>query len=89
LKKKEKNTRDKNNRESKYEVRNMKIEILGTGCSKCNKTKEVVEKVLKSTGVKAEVVKVEDFETILKYGVMIIPAVVIAGDVKIMGKVPD
>ncbi len=44
----------------------MKIEILGTGCSKCNKTKEVIEKVLKSTGVKAEVVKVEDIETILK-----------------------
>jgi small redox-active disulfide protein 2 len=67
----------------------MKIEILGTGCSKCNKTKEVIEKVLKSTGVKAEVVKVEDIETILKYGVMITPAVVIAGDVKIVGKVPD
>ena len=67
----------------------MKIEILGTGCSKCNKTKEVVEKVLKSTGVEAEVVKVEDIETILKYGVMITPAVVIDGDVKIVGKVPD
>ncbi len=67
----------------------MKIEILGTGCSKCNKTKEVVEKVLKNTGVKAEVVKVEDIETILKYGVMITPAVVIDGDVKTVGKVPD
>jgi small redox-active disulfide protein 2 len=67
----------------------MKIEILGTGCSKCNKTKEVVEKVLKNTGVKAEVVKVEDIETILKYGVMITPAVVVDGDVKIVGKVPD
>ena len=65
------------------------IEILGTGCSKCNKTKEVIEKVLKSTGVKAEVVKVEDIETILKYGVMITPAVVVDGDVKIAGKVPD
>lgn len=67
----------------------MKIEILGTGCSKCNKTKEVIEKVLKNTGVKAEVVKVEDIETILKYGVMITPAVVVDGDVKIAGKVPD
>lgn len=67
----------------------MKIEILGTGCSKCNKTKEVVEKVLKNTGVKAEVVKVEDIETILKYGVIITPAVVIDGDVKTVGKVPD
>lgn len=67
----------------------MKIEILGIGCSKCNKTKEVIEKVLKSTGVKAEVVKVEDIETILKYGIMITPAVVVDGDVKIVGKVPD
>jgi len=67
----------------------MKIEILGTGCSKCNKTKEIVEKVLKNTGVKAEVVKVEDIESIMKYGVMITPAVVIDGDVKIVGKVPD
>jgi small redox-active disulfide protein 2 len=67
----------------------MKIEILGTGCSKCKKTKEVVEKALKSTGVNAEVVKVEDIETILKYGVMITPAVVVDGDVKIVGKVPD
>jgi small redox-active disulfide protein 2 len=67
----------------------MKIEILGTGCSKCNKTKEVIEKVLKSTGAKAEVIKVEDIETILKYGVMITPAVVVDGDVKIVGKVPD
>lgn len=67
----------------------MKIEILGTGCSKCNKTKEVIEKVLRSTGVKAEVIKVEDIETILKYGIMITPAVVVDGDVKIVGKVPD
>ena len=67
----------------------MKIEILGTGCSKCNKTKEVVEKVLKNTGIEAEVVKVEDIETIMKYGVMITPAVVVDGDVKVAGKVPD
>jgi small redox-active disulfide protein 2 len=67
----------------------MKIEILGTGCSKCNKTKEVIEKVLKNDGVKAEVVKVEDLEKILNYGVMITPAVVIDGEVKLVGKVPN
>ena len=67
----------------------MKIEILGTGCSKCNKTKEVVEKVLKNTGIEAEVVKVEDIEMIMKYGVMITPAVVVDGDVKVAGKFPD
>ncbi len=67
----------------------MKIEILGTGCSKCNKTKEVIEKVLKSSDVKAEVIKVEDIETILNYGVMVTPAVVVDGEVKTVGKVPD
>ncbi|MDY9925231.1 thioredoxin family protein [Methanosarcina sp.] len=67
----------------------MKIEILGTGCAKCKKTKEIIEKVLAETGKKAEVVKVENFETILNYGVMITPAVVINGEVKLAGKVPD
>ncbi|MGB9940514.1 thioredoxin family protein [Methanosarcina sp.] len=67
----------------------MKIEILGTGCSKCKKTKETIEKVLKQTGVEAEVIKVEDIEKIMSYGVMVTPAVVIDGDVKLAGKVPD
>ncbi|KKG12570.1 MULTISPECIES: thioredoxin family protein [unclassified Methanosarcina] len=67
----------------------MKIEILGTGCTKCKKTKEAIEKVLKENGVEAEVVKVEDFETILNYGVMVTPAVVVDGEVKLAGKIPD
>jgi len=67
----------------------MKIEILGTGCPKCKKTKEVIEKVLKETGVEANVVKVEDVEKILNYGVMVTPAVVVDGDLKTVGKVPD
>lgn len=66
----------------------MKIEILGTGCKKCAKTKEAVEKALAETGIEAEVVKVEDYETILSYGVMITPALVIDGEVMITGKVP-
>lgn len=67
----------------------MKIEILGTGCPKCKKTKEIIEKVLKQTGVEAEVIKVEDIEKILNYGVMVTPAVAIDGEVKVAGKVPD
>lgn len=67
----------------------MKIEILGSGCAKCNKTKEMAEKAVKEMGVEAEIVKVEDFDKILGYGVMITPALVIDGDVKIAGKVPS
>ncbi len=67
----------------------MKIEVLGTGCSKCKKTKEIIEKVVKQSGVEAEVIKVEDIEKIMSYGVMVTPAVVIDGDIKLAGKVPD
>jgi small redox-active disulfide protein 2 len=67
----------------------MKIEILGTGCAKCKKTKEIVEQAVAELGVDAEVVKVEDINAALDYGVMITPAVVIDGDVKVAGKVPS
>jgi small redox-active disulfide protein 2 len=87
--KKEKKYQRQKQKKIKYEAKNMKIEILGTGYSKCKKTKEIIEKVLMNNGIKAEVIKVEDIEKILNYGVMITPAVVIDGDVKLVGKVPD
>ncbi|WP_370572764.1 thioredoxin family protein [Methanomethylovorans sp.] len=67
----------------------MKLEILGTGCKKCKMTKEIVDKAVAETGVKAEVVKVEDLEKIMSYGVMLTPALVVDGDVKVAGKVPS
>ncbi|TGC07450.1 thioredoxin family protein [Methanolobus halotolerans] len=66
----------------------MKIEILGSGCAKCKKTKEIVGQAVAETGTDAEIVKVEDMDTILSYGVMLTPGVVVDGDVKIAGKVP-
>ncbi|KKG12565.1 thioredoxin family protein [Methanosarcina sp. 2.H.A.1B.4] len=67
----------------------MRIEVLGSGCAKCNKTKEMAEKAVKEMGIEAEIVKVDDFDKILGYGVMITPALVIDGDVKVAGKVPS
>jgi small redox-active disulfide protein 2 len=67
----------------------MKIEILGTGCAKCKKTLEVVERAVKEAGIKAEITKVEDINSIMDYGVMVTPAVVVDDDVKIAGKIPS
>ncbi|WP_462273621.1 thioredoxin family protein [Methanohalophilus sp.] len=67
----------------------MKIEILGTGCAKCKKTFEVVEKAVKEAGIEAEITKVEDINSIMDYGVMVTPAVVVDGDVKTSGKIPS
>ncbi len=67
----------------------MKIEILGTGCPKCKATEKLVRKIVEETGKDAEVVKVEDLQQIVDRGVMMTPAVVIDGDVKIVGHVPS
>jgi small redox-active disulfide protein 2 len=67
----------------------MKIEVLGIGCPKCHKTKENIEAALSETRKEAEVVEVKDLKAIADYGVMLTPAVVVDGDVKIVGKVPS
>ena len=65
----------------------MKIEILGTGCTKCqtllNATKEAVAK----SGLFVQIEKVEDIVKIMNYGVISTPALVIDGVVKSTGKV--
>jgi small redox-active disulfide protein 2 len=65
----------------------MKIEILGTGCPKCKKLTENVEEAIKELGLDAEIVKVKKINEIMKYGVMITPALVVDGEVKSSGKV--
>lgn len=65
-----------------------KIEVLGTGCAKCNKLEETARKAAEELGVEYEVVKVKDINDIMSYGVMITPALVVNGVVKVAGKVP-
>jgi len=66
----------------------VKIEILGTGCAKCIKLEELVNEVVKESGVSAEISKVKDIKQIMAYGVMTTPGLVIDGQVKIAGKMP-
>jgi len=66
----------------------MKIEILGMGCSNCNRLYQNVLEAVKLSGKEAEVTKVEDIKKIMSYGVMSTPALVIDGIVKTAGKVP-
>ena len=65
----------------------MKIEILGTGCAKCKTLYENVKQAVEAIGMDAEIVKVEDIPSIMKYGVMSTPALVIDGKVLFSGKV--
>ena len=66
----------------------MKIEVLGTGCAKCTTLYDNVKTALAELGKEAEVVKVQDIPSIMKYGVMSTPALVVNGQVKFSGKAP-
>ncbi len=65
----------------------MKIEILGTGCPKCQQLTASAEEAVKELNVQAEISKVTDIDKITEYGVMMTPALVIDGTVASAGKV--
>lgn len=65
-----------------------KIEVLGTGCAKCSKLEENAKKAVELSGADATISKVTDINQISEYGVMITPALVIDGKVKVAGKIP-
>ena len=67
---------------------NKKIEVLGTGCAKCQKLEENAKQAVKLSGADAVVTKVSDINQITDYGVMVTPALVIDGKVKVAGKIP-
>jgi small redox-active disulfide protein 2 len=66
----------------------MKIKVLGPGCAKCRKLYAEAEKAIASSGVKAELEKVEKIEDIIRYGVMATPALVLNDKIKASGRIP-
>jgi small redox-active disulfide protein 2 len=66
----------------------MDIKVLGPGCAKCEKTATIVKEAVAESGVDASVEKVTGVMEIAQHGVFGTPAVVIDGEVKIVGKVP-
>ncbi|MGC8634245.1 MAG: thioredoxin family protein [Candidatus Limnocylindrales bacterium] len=66
-----------------------KIEVLGPGCPTCRRLEANVRQAVAMAAVDAEILKVEDYRSILAYGVMSTPALVIDGKVFSYGRVPS
>jgi len=68
-----------------------KIQILGTGCPKCKQLVANAEQAVKELGIECEFEKVTEINEIMKFGVMMTPALAVDGEVKASGKVlsPD
>jgi small redox-active disulfide protein 2 len=67
----------------------MDIKVLGPGCAKCRQTEQLVREAISEAGVDAQVEKVTDLMKIAGYGVFGTPAVVVDGEVKCVGKIPQ
>ncbi len=65
----------------------MKIEILGDGCSRCDKFYENVLQAVKEIGIEVQIIKEMDPPKIAQYGVLSLPGLVIDGVLKVSGKV--
>jgi len=65
------------------------LQILGTGCTKCNALTEATKKAADELGLEYELGKVTDIKEIMAFGVMMTPALAVDGAVKVTGKIPN
>ncbi|MDI6813800.1 MAG: thioredoxin family protein [Desulfitobacteriaceae bacterium] len=65
------------------------MQILGTGCPKCKKLAEVTEEAARDLGIEFKIEKVTEVKEIMKFGVMMTPALAVDGEVKVVGKIPS
>ncbi len=66
-----------------------KLQVLGMGCPKCKQLTMNAEAAARELGGDFELTKVTDLEKIMAFGVMMTPALVVDGEVKVVGKVPS
>jgi small redox-active disulfide protein 2 len=64
------------------------VQILGTGCAKCDKLHSEVLGAGEDAGLEIHVEKISDVGRMVELGVMMTPALVVDGEVKVVGKIP-
>ncbi len=67
----------------------MIFKVLGTGCSSCKVLEKVTIQAVSEMGLTASVIKEEDIQKIISYGVMRTPALVLDEKVILYGRVPS
>jgi small redox-active disulfide protein 2 len=67
----------------------MEIKVLGTGCANCKRLEATTREAVASMQLDATITKVEDITSIMSYGVMRTPALVINEKVVIYGRIPS
>lgn len=67
----------------------MKIEVFGIGCESCKLLEENAKTAVRELGISAEIIKVDDFEVLIRRGITATPGLAIDGKVVALGRVPN
>lgn len=67
----------------------MKIQVIGPGCWRCHALAENAEQAAKALGLEYELEHITDLTVMAKLGIMMTPALIVDGEVKVSGKVPS
>jgi small redox-active disulfide protein 2 len=65
------------------------IKVLGPGCPKCEELLKQTQQAVGELNLECTIEKVSDIQKITSFGIMITPALVVDGAVKVSGKVPS
>ncbi len=66
----------------------LEIKVLGPGCPQCDGLEQALMQVMSELNIQANIEHIRDIKEIGKYGIMGMPALIIGGKVKSVGKVP-
>ena len=66
----------------------LEVKVLGQGCTQCDKLEQELMHVMAEFELIADIEHVRDIKEIGKYGVMGMPALIINGKVKSVGRIP-
>ena len=67
----------------------LNVKILGSGCANCKKLEAIARKVIAGMGVEAEVIKVTDYNEIMKYPILSTPGLVVNEKLVSAGRIPS